>query len=111
MREVGFLTLLPGALRSPFPVSARLSEHASTIRATRLAEAIANILEPRLAALIFSAIMQERCNGEVFVTAVLYNRRSHRQQMGHVRDAGSFADLSAMNMGRIKKCAIKAVGQ
>jgi hypothetical protein len=44
-----------------------------------LAEAVANVLEPRCAALIFGAVVQERRNSEVFVTAVLQNRRGHSQ--------------------------------
>jgi hypothetical protein len=35
-----------------------------------LAEAVPNITQPRLAALIFNAIVQKRRNGEVFVAAV-----------------------------------------
>jgi hypothetical protein len=35
-----------------------------------LAEPVPNIIQPRLAALIFNAIVQKRRNGEVFVAAV-----------------------------------------
>jgi hypothetical protein len=35
------------------------------------AEPVPNIIQPRLAALIFNAIMQKCRNGEVFVAAVL----------------------------------------
>ena len=35
------------------------------------AKAIADIIEPRLAALIFNAIVQKRRDGEVLVTAIL----------------------------------------
>ena len=71
MREISFLSLLPMCLALPFP---RIGE---TIRAGfhdprhALAEPVANIIQPRLAALIFNAIVQKCRNGEVFVAAVL----------------------------------------
>jgi len=58
-------------LALPFP---RIGE---TIRAgfhdprDALAEPVANIIQPRLAALIFNAILQKCRNGEVFVAAIL----------------------------------------
>ena len=72
-----------------------------------LAEAIANILKPGLAALIFDAIVQECRNGEVLVPPVFQDRRGHRQQVRHVRRRGPLTDLSSMNMGRIEESAIK----
>jgi len=51
------------------------------IRLTRdaLAEPVANIIQPRLAALIFNAIVQKCRNGEVFVATVLQNCRGDGQ--------------------------------
>jgi hypothetical protein len=76
-----------------------------------LAEPVPNVIEPRLAALIFNAIVQKCRNREVFVAAVLQNRRSYGQQMSHVRRAGSFTDLSSVNVSCVEESAIKAVGQ
>jgi len=53
--------------------------------------------------------MQERRDGEVFVAAILENRRSHSQKMGHVRGVGSFANLSPVNVGRIEQSPIKPI--
>jgi hypothetical protein len=71
MREISLLSLSPRCLALPFR---RISE---TIGACfddphyALAEPVPNIIEPSLAALIFNAIMQERRNGEVLITAIL----------------------------------------
>src|SRR6516164_551702 len=76
-----------------------------------LAEPVPKIIQPRLAALIFNAIVQKCRNSEVFVAAVLQNCRSHGQQMSHVRGVGSFTDLSPVNVSCVEESAIKAIGQ
>src|SRR5262249_29899142 len=76
-----------------------------------LAEPVANIIQPRLPTLIFNAIVQKCRNGDIFVAAILQNRRSHGQQMSHVRSASSFTDLSPVHVGCVEESAIKAVGQ
>jgi hypothetical protein len=71
VREIGFLSLLPMRFTLPFrsigeTIRARLNNPSYP-----LAESVADILKPGLAALIFNAIVQERRNGEVLVTAIL----------------------------------------
>jgi len=70
----GFLQGL-SLLASAFAVSARLSEHS---------EMVADVLKPRLAALIFCAVVEKRRNGEIFVATVFENGRCYRQQMSDI---------------------------
>jgi hypothetical protein len=73
------------------------------------AESIANILKPRLTALIFNAIVQKGSDGKVLVAAILQDRRSYRQQVSDVWRRSSFADLAPMDMGSIEEGAIKSI--
>jgi hypothetical protein len=68
-------------LALPLPVSARLSEQASTILATPSPSRLQTSSSIRLAALIFNAIVQKCRNGKIFVAAVLKDCRSHREQV------------------------------
>jgi hypothetical protein len=52
-----------------------------------------------------------RAPGEAPGSIALESAIDEMAQMGDVRGAGSFTDLSPVNMGCVQKCAIKAVGQ
>ena len=111
MREIGLFPLLPVRL------SLALSRVSKAVRACRhhsghvITKPIADILQPRLAALILDAVMKKRRDGQVFVPTVLQDSRRHRQQMSNVRCRCSLADLSPMNMRRVYKRAIKSICQ
>src|SRR5262245_22604283 len=110
MRDVGRLTFLPMCLAFPFCCIGEAIRTGLNNPSHALAKAVANVLEPRCTALIFGTIVQKRSNGEVFVATILQDRCSHSQQVSHVRDAGSFSDLSSVNVGCIEERAIKSIG-
>src|SRR5215203_782079 len=91
VREVGqvaFLALAPRWFRGL--VSVRAAVH---YLRDSVSEPGTDLLEPRLAALVFGGVVQEGGDHLVFRAAVLAHDGGHRQQVGDVGGACSFADL------------------
>jgi hypothetical protein len=61
--------------------------------------------------LIFYAIVKKRRDRKIFVTTILQDSRGNYKEMRDVWGRSTFADLTAVNMGSVKKRAIKSIGQ
>jgi hypothetical protein len=74
-------------------------------------ESRSNFREGRCTSLIFGGVMQQRCNGLIFIAAMFDDNRCNRHQMRDVRYLCPFPSLSAMKPMCKVKCIVKAFRQ
>jgi hypothetical protein len=64
-----------------------------------VAESPLNFHEHGASAAIFHGIVQERCNGEFFVSTGFEHQSGDTHQVRNVRDRATFLRLASMNSG------------
>ena len=111
MCEVIFLPILPVRLSFALPrigetVGAGLDDARDA-----LAETIADVSEPRFAALIFDAVVQEGSYREVLVPAIFKNGRGNGKKMRDIGCRCALAYLTAVDVCCLEECAIESVGE
>lgn len=96
--DVGNLALAPGRLWLGVSIRAAIDD----VRDAR-AEFLANLAEPRQAALVFHRVVKERGDGHFFVAAVFDDNRCNAQKVADIRASRAFADLARVKERGIAK--------
>ena len=106
MLDVGLLALEPRLLRRRPGIGAVLDDAGDGV-----AEAAADVLEPRPPALVLRRVVQQRGDGLVLGAAVVEDDGGDREEVGQIGGAGSLAQLFGMRLVGVADGVVEAGGE
>ena len=95
VRQIGFLPGTPGCLnRLIAGQGVRAGRHQISDAVTK---ALPDISQPGYASLVLGGVVEERSDDLLLVAAVLEHERRDREEVAHIRDRETLADLGAVH--------------